>query len=200
MLPLSYPPVTWCNYFPGQTEVFLYHRHVSTLSLLPFLPTCVGKLTETQRGFLKDRFCHYSVNLPFAFFLFWFLVFVFLFFFFLFSLSFLSQHHCFSTLLTMTPTKSLVKVQTAQMFSSSSDSDWLPFSLWPTSVFLTGQCVKRPAWRELLRHSCTCIPDIPCVYHLLAGASLDAAPTHRGEQTGCSLRRNEWMPPIHRRL
>lgn len=60
---------------------------------------------------------------------------------------------------------------------------------------LTGQCVKRPVQHELLRHSCTCIPDIPYVYHLLVGASLDP----RGEQTGCSPHRDEW-PQIHLHL
>lgn len=43
---------------------------------------------------------------------------------------------------------------------------------------LTGQCVKRLGRHELLRHLCTCIPDIPFVYHLAGlGASLDLVPT-----------------------
>lgn len=43
---------------------------------------------------------------------------------------------------------------------------------------LTGQCVKRLGRHELSRHSRTCIPDIPLVYHWAGpGASLDLAPT-----------------------
>lgn len=91
------------------------------------------------------------------------------------------------------------KVQLIQKFTQHR-LRFVALSLWPTFIFLTGQSVKRPGRHELLRHSCTCIPDIPCVYHLLAGASLDPVRTHRGEQTGCSPRRNEWMHPIHHQL
>lgn len=77
---------------------------------------------------------------------------------------------------------------------------FVALSLWPTFIFSAGQCVKRSGRHELLRRSCTCIPDIPCVYHLLAGASLGPERTHGGEQTGCSPHRNEQMPPIHDQL
>lgn len=59
---------------------------------------------------------------------------------------------------------------------------------------------KWPGCCELLRHSCTCIPSIPCVCLMLAGASLDPTRTHRGEQTGCSPRRKEQIPWIRDQL